>query len=186
MSTTKADFGITALLTLLATGLAGLEGTSLSGPEGTTCRSVHGTIDGRVTRVRPGMTGLRLSGHGRSAGDLAGNVSLSAVKSLIGDQLSVRIEISTDTTAFLVSGHATALTDSLHHDLRSVRGSLTLSRHSAELPASGILLVNGTANTRTRNAQLEYAGEICTRTAAVDTNAMRTRRGIEKRLAAAK
>jgi hypothetical protein len=186
MSTHMADFGITALLVVLASGLAGMEGTSLTAPDGTVCRPVHGTIDGRVTRIRPGMTGLRLSGHGRSAGDLAGHVSLSAVKNLIGGQLSVRIEISTDSTAFLVSGNATALEDSLHHDLRSVRGSLTFSRHSAELPASGTLLVNGTANTRTRNAQLEYAGEICTRTAAVDTSAMRTRRGIEKRLAAAK
>ncbi|CAN5714585.1 hypothetical protein BH23GEM9_BH23GEM9_36930 [soil metagenome] len=186
MSTHRADFGITAFLAVLATGLAGMEGTSLTGPEGTACRPVHGTIDGRVTRVRPGMTGLRLSGHGRSAGDLAGNVSLSAVKNLIGDQLSVRIEISTDTTAFLVSGKATALEDSLHHELRSVRGALTFSRHSAELPASGTLLVNGTANTRTRDAHLEYAGEFCTRTVAVDTNATRTRRGIGKRLAAAK
>jgi hypothetical protein len=186
MTSHKADFGITALLTVLATGVAGMEGTSLTAPAGTACRPVHGTIDGRVTRVRPGLTGLRLSGHGRSAGDLAGIVSLSVVKSLIGDQLSVRIEISTDTTAFFVSGRATTLPDSLHHDLRSVRGSWTFSRHSHELPASGTLLVNGTANTRTRDAHLEYAGELCTRTAPVDTTATRTRRENGKRLATAK
>jgi hypothetical protein len=184
MSTHTADFGITALLTVLAAGLAGMEGTSPTEPEGIACRPVHGTIDGRVTRIRPGMTGLRLSGHGRSAGDLPGIVSLSVVKNLSGDQLRVRIEISTDTTAFLVSGKATALADSLHHDLRSVRGSWTFSRRSAELPASGTLIVNGTANTRTRDAHLEYAGELCTRTAAVDTTATRTRREIGKRLAA--
>lgn len=178
MSTHRTGIGITALLTVLATGLAGMGGTA--------CRPVHGTIDGRVTQVRPGMTGLRLSGHGRSAGDLAGVVTLSVVTNLMGEQLSVRIEIVTDTTAFLVIGNATARTDSHHPDLRSVRGAWTFSRHSAELPATGTLLVKGTANTRTREAHVEYAGELCTRTAAVDTTATRTRREIGKRLAAAK